>query len=72
MIEDIERIKKSKIWVRTDKSNNIYQVSPCEYEQILNNKIIIKFSTEFFLEFVKVIVWHIDPRPSRQSRDTPV
>ena len=34
---DIECIKKSKkIWIRTEKSNNIYQVSPCEYEQILN------------------------------------
>ena len=36
----IERIRKSrKFWVRSDKSNNIYQVSPQEYEQILNDKI---------------------------------
>ena len=40
MREDIERIKKSrKVWVRSDKSNNIYQVSPHEYERILNAKI---------------------------------
>ncbi len=39
--EDIERIRKSrKIWVRSDKSNNIYQVSPHEYERILNDRII--------------------------------
>ena len=40
MREDIEHIKKSKkIWVRSDKSNNIYQVNPYEYERILNDKI---------------------------------
>ena len=40
MREDIERIRKSKkVWVRSDKSNNIYQVSPHEYERILNDKI---------------------------------
>ena len=39
MREDIERIRKSrKVWVRSDKSNNIYQVSPHEYERILNDK----------------------------------
>ena len=38
--EDIERIRKSrKIWVRSDKSSNIYQVSPHEYERILNDRI---------------------------------
>ena len=37
---DIERIRKSrKIWVRSNKSNNIYQVSPHGYERILNDKI---------------------------------
>ena len=37
---DIERIRKLRmIWVRVDKSNNIHQVSPCEYEQIFDNKI---------------------------------
>ena len=37
---DIERIRKSrKVLDRGNKSNNIYQVSPHEYEQILNNKI---------------------------------
>ena len=36
---DIERMRKpGKIWVRADKSKNIYQVSSYEYEQILNNK----------------------------------
>ena len=40
MREDIEHINKSsKVWVRSDKSNNIYQVSPHEYERILNDKI---------------------------------
>ena len=40
MKEDIERIRKSrKVWVRCDKSNNIYEVSPHEYERILNDKI---------------------------------
>ena len=40
MREDIEHIKKSKkVWVRSNKSNNIYQVSPYEYERILNDKI---------------------------------
>ena len=40
MREDIERIRKlRKVWVRSDKSNNIYQVSPHEYERILNDKI---------------------------------
>ena len=40
MRADIERIRKSrKIWVRSNKSNNIYQVSPHEYERILNDKI---------------------------------
>ena len=34
---DIEWIRKSrKIWVRAHKSKNIYQISACEYEQILN------------------------------------
>ena len=38
--EDIERIRKSrKVWVRSDKSNKTYQVSPHEYERILNDKI---------------------------------
>ena len=37
---DIKWTRKSgKIWVREHKSKNIYQVSPYEYEQILNNKI---------------------------------
>ena len=37
MEEGIERIRKSKrILVRADKSKNINQVSPYEYEQILN------------------------------------
>ena len=41
MREDIERIRKlRKVLVRLDKSNNIYQVSPHEYERILNDKII--------------------------------
>ena len=38
--EDIERIRKSrKVWVRSDKSNKTYQVSPHEYERVLNDKI---------------------------------
>ena len=37
---DIEQIGKSKkVWVWADKSKDIYQVSPYEYEQILNNRI---------------------------------
>ena len=40
MREDIKHIRKSrKVWFRSDKSNNIYQVSPHEYERILNDKI---------------------------------
>ena len=40
MREDIERNRKSReVWVRSDKSNNIYHVSPHEYERILNDKI---------------------------------
>ena len=31
--------KSGKIWVKADRSKNIYQVTPYEYEQILNNKI---------------------------------
>ena len=32
-----EQMRKSrKIWVRADKSENIYQVRPYEYEQILS------------------------------------
>ena len=47
MIGDKERIRKSwKIWVRADKSNNIYQVSLCEYEQILNNKIMESYKID--------------------------
>ena len=38
---DTEQMKKfGKIWVRADKSKNTYQVSPFEYEQILNDKIM--------------------------------
>ena len=37
---EIKRMRKSgKMLVRVNKSKNIYQVSPCEYEQILNDKI---------------------------------
>ena len=40
MMEDIEHIRKSrKVWFRSDKSDNIYQVSPHEYERILKDKI---------------------------------
>ena len=41
MREDIERIRKSrKVWVRSDKSNNVdWYVSLHEYERILNDKI---------------------------------
>ena len=47
MRKDIERIKKSKeIWVRSDKSNNIYQVNPYEYERILNDKITVSYKLD--------------------------
>ncbi len=36
----IEKLKKSdKIWIKTDKSRNIYKICPSEYDKILH-KII--------------------------------
>ena len=37
---DIKRLKSSKcIWVKADKSRNMYKVEPSKYQEILNNKI---------------------------------
>ena len=37
---DIKELKSSKcIWVRADKSRNMYKVEPSKYQEILNNKI---------------------------------
>ena len=52
---DIEWIRKSKkIWVRADKSKNIYQVIPCEYEQILNNKIMESYKIDHSNTITKI------------------
>ena len=48
MMGDIERMMKpGKIWVRADKSKNISQISPCEYEQSLNNKIAKSYRIDY-------------------------
>ena len=37
---DIKELKSSKcIWLRADKSRNMYKVEPSKYQEILNNKI---------------------------------
>ena len=36
----IQELKSSKcIWVRADKSRNMYKVEPSKFQEILNNKI---------------------------------
>ena len=37
---DIKKLRSSKcIWVRADKSRNMYKIEPSKYQEILNNKI---------------------------------
>ena len=37
---DIKELKSSKyIWVRADKSRNMYKIEPSKYQEILNNRI---------------------------------
>ena len=37
---DIKELRSSKcIWVRADKSRNMYKIEPSKYQEILNNEI---------------------------------
>ena len=45
---DIKEFKNSKyIWVRADKTRNIYKINPSNYHEILKNKITDTYKTDY-------------------------
>ena len=45
---DIKEVKTSKyIWVRSDKSKNIYKIKPSKYQEILKSKITNNYKIDY-------------------------
>ena len=46
--KDIKNVKTSTcIWVRADKSKNIYKIKPSKYQEILKNKITDNYKIDY-------------------------
>ena len=46
--KDIKEVKTSKyIWVRADKSKNMYKMKPSKYQEILKNKITDNYEIDY-------------------------
>ena len=46
--KDIEEITSSNcIWVRADKSKNMYKIKPSKYHEFLRNKITDNYKTDY-------------------------
>ena len=46
--KDIKEIKTSNcIWVRADKSKNMYKIKPSKYQEILKNKITDNYKIDY-------------------------
>ena len=47
MEKAIKEMKKSeKVWIKADKSRNIYKNSPSEYVRILHNKMTVNYKID--------------------------
>ena len=46
--QDINEVKKSNyIWVKSDKSKNIYKIKPSKYQEILKSKITNNYKIDY-------------------------